>query len=347
MSSSTVIGCGLAMVLAGGVLATAAPVAARDVAAPVPARAISASVPARAETTPVRHTGDAADDPAIWVHRPRTGRSLVIGTDKKGGLEVYNLAGRRLQRFPRDAGNNVDVSRNIVVSVEGPVRRLHVYRVNRADRRLRPLGNLPTPIRATGLCLYRSPASGKLYALYNAGSGVVQQDQLIVRAHGVSATPRRRFDVGSGVEGCVADERTRAFYISEEDAGKVWRYGAEPSSGTARRLVDSPRSGHLAGDAEGIAVAGSHLFVSSQGDDEFAVYGRRSNHYQGRFRVVRGRAADGCSETDGIEAYAGRLGAAYPHGVFICQDGRNTSPGSRGRQDFKIVDLRAVTRAFR
>jgi 3-phytase len=39
---------------------------------------------ARVETEPVPSSGDAADDPAIWVHPGDPARSLVLGTDKKG-----------------------------------------------------------------------------------------------------------------------------------------------------------------------------------------------------------------------------------------------------------------------
>src|SRR5262249_18029341 len=49
------------------------------------------------ETEAVPSDGDAADDPAIWVHPGDPTRSLILGTDKKGGLNVFDLEGRRLQ----------------------------------------------------------------------------------------------------------------------------------------------------------------------------------------------------------------------------------------------------------
>ena len=36
---------------------------------------------------------DEKDDPAIWVHPTDKSQSLVIGNDKKGSLEVYDLDG--------------------------------------------------------------------------------------------------------------------------------------------------------------------------------------------------------------------------------------------------------------
>jgi len=57
------------------------------------------SVLATAETDPMPNAGDAADDPAIWIHPTDPSLSTVIGTDKSnpgGGLTVYDLSGRQL-----------------------------------------------------------------------------------------------------------------------------------------------------------------------------------------------------------------------------------------------------------
>ncbi len=81
------------------------------------------SVTAKTETPGVYaddagNNGD-ADDPAIWVNRHDTSRSVVIGTAKNAGLNVYSLNGKVLQTIaappapgPDDeAGrfNNVDI----------------------------------------------------------------------------------------------------------------------------------------------------------------------------------------------------------------------------------------------
>ncbi|MFD0369620.1 phytase [Streptomyces sp. NPDC127114] len=60
-----------------------------------------------------------ADDPAVWVDPANRGRSIVIGTLKEAGLDVYGLDGRRLQHVaaPQAPGedakpgrfNNVDI----------------------------------------------------------------------------------------------------------------------------------------------------------------------------------------------------------------------------------------------
>lgn len=318
-------------------------------AAPAPlsaAQPVVAAVPAVAETTPVEHTGDAADDPAIWVHPSDPGLSLVVGTDKKGALEVYDLTGTRLQRFPTDHGNNVDIRGDVVVSTEPAAKLLHVYRVNPSTRQLSLVGTVSTTTKGRGICLY-SAADGALYAFTASAGGVVLQYQLDVSASSVTAAQRRRFDVGTSTEGCAVDDDLARFYVSEENMGAVWRYDASPTGGTARVLVDSRAvSGRYSDDTEGIAIAGPLLMVSSQGDSWFEVYDRTSNGYLGRVSVTNGSAADGCSGTDGIEAYAGGLGSRFPDGLFVCQDYKNTAPGTAGRQDFKLVDFGGLQAAF-
>src|SRR3546814_1779145 len=60
---------------------------------------------------------DAADDPAIWAAPPgqsvnrsgMRGRGFITGTDKKAGLYVFGLDGRKLQFLPDGLLNNVDL----------------------------------------------------------------------------------------------------------------------------------------------------------------------------------------------------------------------------------------------
>ena len=56
------------------------------------------------ETTPVVSDGDAAGDIAVWVNPGDPSASLVIGADRRGGLESYDLKGKRVQRLARPAG---------------------------------------------------------------------------------------------------------------------------------------------------------------------------------------------------------------------------------------------------
>ncbi|WP_329388822.1 phytase [Streptomyces sp. NBC_01351] len=315
-----------------------------------PAHAAAVSVTATVETAPVSHSGDAADDPAIWVHPTDPAKSVVVGTDKKGALEVYDMTGARIQRISGDYGNNVDLRGNIVVSADdeaaGGNGAMHIYRIDPVTRQLKWLKDVPTEVTAHGICLYTSPSSGKLYAFPNSTSGRVEQWELAVNGDAVSATSVRLWDAGSAVEGCYADETTGKLYLGEEDVG-VWIYGAEPTAGTSRTKLDSTGSGgHITADTEGITAAGNRIYVSSQGSDDFTVYDRTTRAYLGRFSVANGTAADDCEDTDGIDATAANLGPAFPQGVFICQDGSNGTPGTSGYQNFKLVPLQRITALF-
>ena len=86
----------------------------KAVAAPTAAGPVE-SVGATVETEPVPSGGDAADDPAIWVHPSDPAESTIIGTDKQGGLVVYDLAGKQLQYLPDGKMDNVDLDRKSVV----------------------------------------------------------------------------------------------------------------------------------------------------------------------------------------------------------------------------------------
>src|ERR1044072_2024388 len=54
-------------------------------------------VAAAVETEPVNTGGDSADDATVWVNPSDPSQSLVIGTNKKRGLVVYDLAGKEIQ----------------------------------------------------------------------------------------------------------------------------------------------------------------------------------------------------------------------------------------------------------
>jgi myo-inositol-hexaphosphate 3-phosphohydrolase len=320
-------------------------------------------VAADGETAPVGHSGDAADDPAIWVHPDDPSASVVIGNDKQGALEVYDLAGARIQRLTTPTGSwgNVDVRQRVTIGgstldLVGAVRGgMRFYTVDPATRQLSLVtddtGTLPSG-GGEGFCLYHSQVSAKLYAFVNNNRGRVRQFE-IHDADGdglLQGALVRELSVGSETEGCVADDETGAFYISEEDVA-LWRYEAEPGGGSARTRVDDVGGGgNLAADIEGLTLVhrpdgGGYLIASAQNvadgrNSYFAVYERTGgNGFVTAFRVVDGVAADGCQRTDGIAAHPGALGPTFPTGLFVCQDNDNTTPGSSGNQNFKLVQL--------
>lgn len=316
---------------------------------------------ASVETEPVPSAHDAADDPAIWVHPSDSSRSLVIGTDKKNGLEVYDLAGKRVQSLPDGRMNNVDIRHGfelggqqvaIVAATNRTDQTLALYAVN-GDGRLSNVsdGKIATGMADPyGLCMYRSQA-GEYFVFANDGdSGAYKQWQLEARGSKVGARLVREFTVGSQAEGCAADDGTAHLYIAEEDVG-LWRYSASPAGGDARKQIDSVASGHLTDDAEGVAIfygAGSsgYLLVSSQGSNDYNIYRRDgANEFIGKFAIATNPAGiDGTTDTDGIDVTSASLGSAFPHGVFIAQDGNNTSPSAA--QNFKLVPWERIATAL-
>jgi two-component system, OmpR family, sensor kinase len=303
-----------------------------------------------AETEPVPHAGDAADDPAIWTHPRDPGLSTIIGTDKDGGLAVYDLSGRELQYLADGRLNNVDLRSGfpfggrriaLVAASDRSDDTIALYRVDERTRRLTAVGSFAADISVYGLCMYRSRRTGEFYVFVDSdrNGGEVEQWWLLAAGAEVRARRVRSFDVGSAAEGCVADDALGHLYIGEEERG-IWKYGAEPDAGAGRTLVDSTGpGGHLAADVEGLAIAhgpgGSGLLLaSSQGDNTFAVYRREGdNDFVRTFRIGATAGIDPVEDTDGIEVTTTALGPELPEGLFVAQDGSNGA----ANQNFKLV----------
>jgi len=334
-----------------------------------PSPPIERQVEATAETEPVKATVglDAADDPAIFVHPQDPARSLIIGTNKKAGLAVYNLQGEELFFTPAGDVNNVDLRPNIllpdssritwVASSERRTNRILVHRLNSETGELTDVsGNrLQTDLyEIYGICMYRSPVSDSLYVFVNGKSGRIQQWVLRPMAGGnVRGEMVRELKVASQPEGMVADDELALLYVGEEDRG-VWRFSAEPDSGDDAHYVpmtgkDNP---YLRFDVEGLALytgpgGSGYLLVSSQGNNSYAVYERAdSNRYLGSFRLKEA-SIDPTEDTDGIELTSCALPPPYEAGLFVAQDGYNKSGEGRAQpQNFKLVPWSAIADQF-
>ena len=347
----------LAVSMISSLLLTACNQAKQD----APAASSAKPVMATAETEPVLSSFDAADDPAIWIHPSDAARSLIIGTNKKQGLDVYDLAGKRVQSLPDGRMNNVDLRYGfrldgaevaIVAATNRTDRSLALYAAD-ADGHLRNVadGTLPTGFADPyGLCMYRNSAGDYFVFANAADSGVYKQWKLQSRGGKVGATMVREIAVGSQAEGCAADDANGRLYIAEEDVG-LWRYSAEPNGGSERVEVDTVKNGHLTDDAEGVTVFygadnQGYLIVSSQGSNDYNVYRRDGdNAFIGKFAIVANpQGIDGTSDTDGIDVTSTPLGPAFSHGVFIAQDGNNTAPSAA--QNFKVVPWERIAKAL-
>jgi 3-phytase len=317
-----------------------------------PAREATAS----GETDPVPPGGD-ADDSAIWVHPDDPASSTIIGTDKLGGLAVYDLDGDQIQYLADGDLNNVDLrdgfrlggeSVTLVTAADSTTHRLAIYRVNPSTRELVDVAarEIELGIAAYGSCMYRSAKTGRFYVFVNsekeAGDpgGRVEQWELIEAGGRVDAQLVRSFAVGSQTEGCVVDDELGDLYIGEEARG-IWSYRAEPDAGIERERVDSTGpGGHVEAEVEGLAIAygpgrSGYLVASSQGNNSFAVYRREDNDYVKAFTIKGADGIDAVEETDGIEVTTRDLGEAFPDGLLVAHDGSDDG----GRTNFKLVPL--------
>ena len=307
-----------------------------------------------AETTSVPSSGDAADDPAIWLHPSDPDRSLILGTNKQKGLEVYNLEGVRVQSLDVGNLNNVDVRQevswgervmDIAVATNRSTNSLSLFSIDRESGLVEHLTDesvaldLPTPY---GTCLYKHGES--LFAFVNDKNGTFQQWEL--RPEGNSQRSRS-FSVDSQPEGCVVDDATQTVYYGEEEFG-VWKRDATVGRESVATLVVAISDSALVADVEGMAIyrideTKGFLVVSSQGDSSFAVFELEGdNSYLGSFRVGDSEdgGIDGVSETDGIDITSASLSADFPLGILVVQDDENLNP--TGNQNFKLIDWRSV-----
>ena len=310
-------------------------------------------VAASAETDPVDTAHDAADDPAIWRNAKDPAKSLVIGTDKKAGIHVYDMAGKRVSFTPAARLNNVDL-REVggrvvaVASDRADVAQAHValFTLDTSARRLVPMGRYPVgPGEADGMCLWTRAKDKALFGFVVLKDGRIDQVRIDVSGPSPTVTTVRSMKLGTQAEGCVVDDRTGTLYVAEEDVG-LWRFAADPAAPATATPIARVDGKTLVADAEGLALApkgrtGGYLVVSSQGDNAYTLYRLPAVTYAGRFRIGGG-AIDGTSDTDGIELALGDFGPAYPQGLFVAQDGDN-APDT---QNFKYVSWAKVKAAL-
>ncbi len=328
-------------------------------------------VTAVVQTTPVAHAGDAADDPAIWVHPTDPGLSLILGTNKKAGLVVYDLDGHPVQSLADAKLNNVDVRQAVAWNARAAKpatidlaaaggrddASIHVYRIDPKSRKLSKLGSAKTGLaECYGFCLYHpaaGPYAAKLFAFVNDKSGAIEQWLLEPRDDSFAATLVRRWAVASQPEGMAADDDARTLYLGEERRG-LWRFPADPAEGDPKQsvpatLIDETKpKGRITPDLEGVAIYrgkkdAGYIIISAQGASEFLVYRREGkNEFVGAFSVAATPTVDAVQESDGIEVTSSSLGALFPFGAFVTQDG--LVPGKN--QNFKVVAWDAIANAF-
>ena len=318
-----------------------------------------------AETDPVRSGGDAADDAAIWINAQNPSASLIIGTDKQSGIEVYDLAGARVQFVPAGLANNVDLRTfsqagdwaALAAASNRTANTISLFLIDRKGT-LTWLQDSEVTTGLTevyGLCMFRNDQGMQVFV--NDTDGRFQQWGLFQVDAGESAEPMlfeaellREFSVPGQPEGCVADDTGQRLFLGVEEVG-VRTLSARYEAPAVLLPVMDIDGTILAADVEGMSLYladdSGYLIVSSQGNNSYAIFDRLSPFsYRGSFVVAdsEGRRVDGTQDTDGLDVSSVSLGPDYPEGILVIQDGINQLPGAS--QNFKYLSWHDIAIAL-
>ena len=321
------------------------------------------------ETSVSPYPGDSVDDMAIWVNETDPTKSLILVTlkgsnqkpVKETGLLVYSLDGEQVQFLPGGTPNNIDIRylNNRLDNTTGEV--IAVIHWFSGDVTLHSIDSETLKIatidherlisgvpKLAGICLYQAPTNGTIYYIVTGKEGDVAL--FLIEPGLQSHRLISRFTLESGTEGCAVDDNRQALYVAEESTG-VWRFDLKKNTLESPQLV--AKTGFfepLTEDVEGITLYASndsegYLFISSQGNDEYAVIDRASHAHIANFSITESidldKKIDGTTHTDGIDLTTANLGLEFPSGVFIAQDDSNT--GGNGdeklNQNLKLIPL--------
>lgn len=323
------------------------------------------------EAVTARTGDDAADDAAIWLNPQDSSRSIIIGTVKGYGLEVYNLQGKRLHQYEIGSPNNIDLRYDFVLNNGDTVdilacservkNEVLVYQIDPNDFSLKLLSahRLQSKVdEVYGLCLYKSPVDTSFYVFVNGKNGKIEQWKLLPFAESeITGEVVRELQVASQPEGMVADDINQMAYIGEEVRG-IWKFRAEPDQPINMTFIaqSGQENPNITYDIEGLTIyyasdSTGYLISSSQGNNSYAVFERQGkNHYLGSFAIGASATIDDTYDTDGIDVTAANLGAPFVSGLFIVQDGDNTDAnGKHISQNFKLIawdKIAAVIKGF-
>jgi 3-phytase len=163
------------------------------------------------------------------------------------------------------------------------------------------------------------------------------------------------------LEGCVYDAKKQALYVGMENLG-IWTIDLSPRLASPELLLTvegswtdfsdwyKPGQARITDDIEGMDILHrgdrSYLIFSSQGISEFSAFDLQEKRWIGNFKIKYGKN-DPVTITDGLAIYSGSLGAAYPEGLMIVHDDRNTSDDeSMQNANYKLLGLQKVWAAL-
>lgn len=277
------------------------------------------------------------DDPAIWINRADTLKSLIIGTDKDtdGGLYAFDLTGKIVGKSEKlQRPNNVDIAYNlplagrltdIAVATERETNKIRIFRL--PD--LQPIDNGGIPVfegeaqrDPMGVALYTRPADSAIFAIVGRKTGPAEgylwQYRLQDDGKGkMKAELVRKFGKYSGkkeIEAIAVDNTLGYVYCSDETVG-IRKYYADPEKKDDTELNFFGQTG-FASDHEGISLyplsdSTGYLLVSNQQANSFMIFLREGqNEFVGEVPVST-------VESDGSDITPVTFGNKFPGGLFV------------------------------
>lgn len=311
---------------------------------------VASPVPAFRETVGMGATGDAADDPAIWVHPTDGSKSLILGTNKEVGVYVYGIDGSEKERLPVGLSNNVDLRGNLAVASNDGVNALSWFRIDPVTAVVTHVGDTKlATIEPYGVCIGKM--QGMLHAVVTYKTGLVEFWQVNDTGAGpVQLSNLRTIQLGSQLEGCVVDDEGGRLFVGEENVG-LWVVNVLTED-MVPKSIDTVNSGTgLVADVEGVSLyagkdGAGYVVASAQSKDRYVLYDRKPPHaFVGVITITPSAdgSVDGVSHTDGLDVSSAAL-PEFPAGILVVQDDAN--PVSEIDQNFKIVDWREVEKAL-
>lgn len=304
-------------------------------------------VTANVETEPVFAGDDAADDMCVLENFNNPESSLIISSDKKYGIIVYDLEGVKLFDYEVGRINNVDIlpsrsfqKKYIVAGTNRTYNSIDIYLFNSKGEleNLILRKEIPSLKDVYGVTFYRDEFNTYLFISDKKGN----VEQWSYNNDEVNSEIKfvRKLKFSSLVEGLVADESKGKIYIGQERKG-IWELNAFPSFDSQKKLIFK-KSKNFKPDFEGLALRDDgngegYLIASVQGSNGYLIIERKSLDAKIFFRIIDGDKIDGTTETDGIDVTSIKT-SKFPNGFFIAQDDDNDGLN----QNFKLVDWNKI-----
>lgn len=304
-------------------------------------------VEADVETEPVFAGDDAADDMCVLENLINPEKSLIVSSDKKFGIIVYDLEGNKLYDYEVGRINNVDIipskssqDKYLVAGTNRTYNSIDLYIFNSNGELEKNIVRevVPSLKDVYGITFYDDKYNTYLFVSDKKGN--VEQWSYNNDESSPEIKFERKLRFSSLVEGIVADESKGKVYIGQERKG-IWEINVFPTTDEERKLIFK-KNKFFKPDFEGLALrddgdSKGYLISSVQGSNGYLLIDRESLKAKTFFRVISGETIDGTTETDGIDVTSIST-KKFPKGFFIAQDDDNDGLN----QNFKLVDWRKI-----